>query len=1003
MKFTTQHSLQLVRHTIFAVCAAILLFALVVPFGLVTHAQKAVESRREKIQPNPKSQLDSEILNNQEVSLERFENETSTASVNGGSVQTRVDLVKETEVDNDTVATAQRLSFGAAKVTGFIDRVNSATATPPTTRDIDFYQINVAAGDKLFAAVITAASGSTNSLLTVYDADGTTILEEDNDDGSLAATSSSIAGLTFATGGVKYIRIVENAGTGEIRPYDFYYRVVSGTATNADVEPNDVFGGTSTVPANGFFSGAISATTDVRDYYAINLNAGDTIFLSLDANPERDAAFFNPRFGFGSPLFNNFTLIFNDANAGTAANPNSEAIAFTVKAAGTYYVFVDPATAGTGDPTFTYNIAVAVFPAASQRCTTYNSTDIGQAIGPDPAPGSAPNVSSSLLVLDAKRIHSLKVNLNITHALLNDLDVSLTDPQGDQVVLFNDVGAATANLAGQTDMNTTIEDEATFPINTFTIINGYNVQPETFSRMNFFQGQNSEGTWFLNIRDDLVGNAGTLNSWGLTVCEEPLLSTPASLTTTLFNSDFEANDGGFTHNGSLNGTPTATDEWERGMPIAGASTGAITTCNSGMNCWKTDLDGNYDNASTGFLTQNLVSPNFDLNIERGRTLTFSWAQKYQLENATFDDAFVEIREVGGAGAVRRLWTWRDNTMNSGIVGNPNVTIQAAAGWRTFEYDVSEFAGKTVQVVWTLVSDNSVALAGIAVDDVRLTSAKIAPFADFDQNGGTDLSIFRNSAEVAGEGTWYIVNSATGTATIQRFGNDTDRLVPGDYDADGDVDIAVYRPSTSVFYISRGSSQNFQSIVWGSPGDIPVQGDYDGDGATDVAVFRPSQGAWYVRNSSTGTLSTAVFGSSGDQLVPADYDGDGKTDFAVFRNGVWIILESFTGQVRYVQWGLSGDTPVAADYDGDRKVDIAVFRAGVWYAISSRTDAAIIVQFGASGDIPVQGDYDRDRKADQAVFRNGNWFILRSSDGTTAGANWGVAGDRVVPPRYNPLP
>ncbi len=39
------------------------------------------------------------------------------------------------------------------------------------------------------------------------------------------------------------------------------------------------------------------------------------------------------------------------------------------------------------------------------------------------------------------------------------------------------------------------------------------------------------------------------------------------------------------------------------------------------------------------------------------------------------------------------------------------------------------------------------------------------------------------------------------------------------------------------------------MYWGAPGDVPVPGDYDGDGFTDVAVYRPSTGVWFVPNSS----------------------------------------------------------------------------------------------------------------------------------------------------------
>ena len=41
------------------------------------------------------------------------------------------------------------------------------------------------------------------------------------------------------------------------------------------------------------------------------------------------------------------------------------------------------------------------------------------------------------------------------------------------------------------------------------------------------------------------------------------------------------------------------------------------------------------------------------------------------------------------------------------------------------------------------------------------------------------------------------------------------------------------------------------MVWGGANDTPVARDYDGDGRIDIAVFRPFNGTWYVRNSSTG--------------------------------------------------------------------------------------------------------------------------------------------------------
>ncbi len=97
--------------------------------------------------------------------------------------------------------------------------------------------------------------------------------------------------------------------------------------------------------------------------------------------------------------------------------------------------------------------------------------------------------------------------------------------------------------------------------------------------------------------------------------------------------------------------------------------------------------------------------------------------------------------------------------------------------------------------------------------------------------------------------------------------------------------------------------------------MAVPGDYDGDGKIDPAIFRPSTGLWALLKSSTGyaSSSTVSWGLSGDVPVPADFDGDGKTDPAIFRpsTGVWSMLKSSTGygSAMAVPWGLSTDVPI----------------------------------------------------------------------------------------------
>ena len=53
-------------------------------------------------------------------------------------------------------------------------------------------------------------------------------------------------------------------------------------------------------------------------------------------------------------------------------------------------------------------------------------------------------------------------------------------------------------------------------------------------------------------------------------------------------------------------------------------------------------------------------------------------------------------------------------------------------------------------------------------------------------------------------------------------------------------------------------------VWGQTGDFPVPGDYDGNGTIDLAVFRPATNTWFVR---TASPFNVVWGTSGDRALP----------------------------------------------------------------------------------------------------------------------------------------
>jgi len=619
-----------------------------------------------------------------------------------------VDLGNVEIEPNGTTATATPLSGSNLKLTGNLF----------PNGDIDFYSFSATAGDRVYAATMTSfsAGSSTDSQMTVLASDGTTVIEFDDDNGSFAGLSSSIAGAAIPTTGTYYLKINDfTAGSTSERPYELYLRVQSGAPT-PEVESNDTPATANALPANGWVSGTRNpAAATEQDWHSLSLNAGDTVFLSLDLDPERDGTTWNGRLGFA--LFGDATnqiLVVDDAGTGDVApNPNrpSEAYFMTVKNAGTYYAFVDSASAATGGPTATYHLSVSVIPRApiGVNCTTYTSTDVPKALGPGTG-----LTSSTITVPGNPRIASVRVSIALTHTLMADLDVHLRSPAGNDNGLFTDIGAAA--VGGQTQMDVTFDDRAGIPP-AFTVLKGLILKPELAYRLDWLKGENAGGTWTLDLRDDTAGaNGGTLTSWSLEICEQaPLPASPAGFTpVTVFSTDFESGDAGFTHSGTA-------DEWARGLPATAATTTAnpvapFNTCNSGSNCWKTDLNSTY-NASSN---QDLLSPNIDLTGRSG-PITLTWAQKYQIESASFDHAYVGVREVGTVNPVK-VWEWHDATMTD-VPGNPAVNVPASAGWGLYQADISSFAGKKIEVLFHLDSDTTINLAGWAIDDVTVTAQR----------------------------------------------------------------------------------------------------------------------------------------------------------------------------------------------------------------------------------------------------------------------------------------
>ncbi len=204
---------------------------------------------------------------------------------------------------------------------------------------------------------------------------------------------------------------------------------------------------------------------------------------------------------------------------------------------------------------------------------------------------------------------------------------------------------------------------------------------------------------------------------------------------------------------------------------------------------------------------------------------------------------------------------------------------------------------------------------------------------------------------------------------------------GDFNGDGTSDVAVFRPSISLWAV-----RNITRAYLGMNGDIPACGDYDGDKTSDIALFRQSSSLWTARG-----VTRFYFGGSSDCAVPGDYSGDGICDAGIFRAspGLWSIRN-----LTRIYFGQSGDIPVPGYFDEGRVKLPALFRpsSGMW-AVSGLTR----FYFGSSGDIPSSGGFWRGSVTEPSIFRKeGGFWAVRN----LTRVYFGSLSDQTVPADYD---
>lgn len=257
--------------------------------------------------------------------------------------------------------------------------------------DIDTYVISAPANSRIYAYVDTGGTqnpGSNNrdAQLRVFEADGTTLIEFDDDDGtgngldgvSETGLAPSISGARLLAGGTYYIQVKAFSASSVIDPYTLYVMVSTaggvgeGESNNTAVEANVL---TTACSPIGIASGAITPAGDV-DFYAIEAKSGDVLFLSLNGDPERDSV----NVDLDLSLMNtDGTTVMLEADS-DSSSPFSEGFAFAIPSDGTYFIRVrDIGGVATG----TYEVAVTTMRAESIcRSTVINGGPVGATVSP---------------------------------------------------------------------------------------------------------------------------------------------------------------------------------------------------------------------------------------------------------------------------------------------------------------------------------------------------------------------------------------------------------------------------------------------------------------------------------------------------------------------------------------------------------------------------------------------------------------------------------------------
>ena len=246
-------------------------------------------------------------------------------------------------------------------------------------------------------------------------------------------------------------------------------------------------------------------------------------------------------------------------------------------------------------------------------------------------------------------------------------------------------------------------------------------------------------------------------------------------------------------------------------------------------------------------------------------------------------------------------------------------------------------------------------------------------------------------------------------------------LPGDFDGDGDTDIALFHSNLNWTGL-RSDGSSFAQQAWGRFGGTGwvdfIVADFDGDDRDEFIAFHPGTKRWWITDLVGDTFSSTIFAQYGTAYgwqvhLAADVDGDGSAELLSFHpsNGTW--WASRQGEAPSLVYDVSTNSGwrhlVAIDVDADGGAELAMFHPsnGTWWVVDGAGEDSVYL-WGVfttkhgwvdpfSADLDDDGDQELIIRHEASgrvwILRGGQTFSLRYLGDLVAGvveAEWLVA-------------